>query len=359
MKKIVIFLLFVFGIIGIFIYNYSKPRGYEISYELDDFNVTEKYDTEDNYYYFTISKGDYLFEYPIDMKYMSSRRVVEHIDKIEEKDTLCIHPTIKGVKKIDTICYTGEMYLSESLALDKKEDSPKKINDYNSVEIYDKDIDFLVWNNKGFTNLNEKKDYNFLDKEIYDNQLSYIYEQYIIVADYDASRYFNKFYVYDNSTKKISELEFDFDISFDSYFMGDYEDEIYLFDKKSKTQYKIDIKDKKVSKSSDSNGAFYLDIKPDTMPLNKLSYNTYSFNYDKEYNYKLDNNILMMNYHNSKINIKLSDKKVSHILYQTDDTVYYLVEEKLYSLNRLGAERLLLINFEWNFSYLNKIYIFD
>lgn len=359
MKKMILFLIVVISIVGIFIYNYSKPRGYEISYEFKDFNVFEKYDSEDNYYYFKISKDDYVYEYNLDLKYMSSRRIVTDIKVEDNEDTKCIKPVIKGAFDLDMICYTGSMYVNESLGLNIKEEDIKKVNDYNNIEIYDKDIDFLVWNNKGFTNLNEKKEYNFLDKESYDNPLSYIYNNYIIIADYDSNRTFNKFYVYDNDKKKISDLEFNYDISLDSYFMGEYDKQIYLFDKKNKVQYKIDIENKKVVKSSDSEGALYYDFRLDTMPLNKLSYNTYTFNYDNQYNFKLDGDTLLMNYHNSKINIKVSDKKVTHILYQKYDTVYYLVGEKLYSYKVGGKEKLLLVNFEWNFSYLNKIYVFD
>lgn len=359
MRKIVLFLIVVISIVGVFIYNYSKPRGYEISYELDDFNVTEKYDTEDNYYYFVLNKDDYYFEYPLDIKYMSLRRIVEKIDVTTKDDVICIRPKIKDTRALETICYTGSMYVIEDIGMDKSVEEPKKINDYKNIEIYDKDIDFLIWNNKGFTNLNEKKDYNFIDKETYDNPLSYIYDKYIVVADYDANRSFNKIYIYNNETKKVDNFTFDYDISFDSYFMGDYEEYIYLFDKKNKVQYKINIESKKITKSNDSDGAFYYDMKKDTMPLNKLSYNVYTFNYNNQYNFKLDNNTLLMNYHNSKINVKVSDKKVSNILYQTYDTVYYLVDEKLYSYKVGESEKLLLVNFEWNFSYLNKIYVFD
>ena len=359
MKKMLLFIIVVIGIIGIFIYNYVKPREYEISYELGEFNVSERYDTTDQYYYFKITKDKYEYEYNLNLKYSSSRRLIKDI-LVSDKDSVkCIKPVIEGIKDLDYICFTGSMYVTKAIGLDEKSEKAKKINDYHNIEIYDKDKDFLVWNNKGFTNLNEKKDYNFLDKEAYDNPLCYIYKNYLIIADYDSERTFNKFYIYNNDTKKVSEFTFAFDINHDAYFMGDYDDYIYLFDKKNKVQYKIDIEKEKISKSSDSEGAFYYNLKDDTMPLNKLSYNTYTFNKDEQYNFKLDNNTLLMNYHNSKINIKVSNKEVSSILYQRDDTVYYLVKEDLYVYKVGSEEKLLLRNFEWNFSYLNKIYVFD
>ncbi len=129
MKKLILFLVVIISIIGLFIYTYNKPRGYEISYELDEFNVSEKYDTDDKYYYFKISKDDYVYEYNLDIKYMSARRIIEEIKVTDNDSTKCIKPIIKDVKDVDAICYTGSMYVTAAIANNEKDEENKSSDD--------------------------------------------------------------------------------------------------------------------------------------------------------------------------------------------------------------------------------------
>ena len=50
---------------------------------------------------------------------------------------------------------------------------------------------------------------------------------------------------------------------------------------------------------------------------------------------------------------------VTDIVQVSDDVVYYLVEDSVYKYKYNGKEEKLLTNFDWQFSYKNKIYIFD
>lgn len=358
MKKLFLFLLFIFVLIISYIFVSNKPKSYEVVYDKDGFNVTEKYNLNDNLYIFKIKNNNSSFDYVIDKRYSKSRKIIDKINILENKEYLCIN--IKIDKNVyPTICADGDNYIDSYLAGINNNEDNKKISNYNGVDIYNDNYDYLLWNGYGLTDIINKKEYNFLDDESYDNNLAYKLDNYILFADYDANREFNKFYIFNNNNKKISEWKIEFNISESSYFMGDVDGYIYLFDKKNKIQYKININKKSITISSDENGAPFYNAGWTTKTLNKLSYNEVLFTYDDIYQFSIDSNKLYYNYINSDRLIRISENEVADIIDINDDTVYYLSGESLYLYNVYKGKSKLLNYFEWNFSYKNKIFIFN
>ncbi len=358
MKKLILFLSIVMVIAGSFWWYLHSPKDYELTYLLDDAEITERYEKSSQYYFFTIKKEDHSFYYSIPMDYKFHRKKITKVITEANDKTICITPKI-GDLKIDTICHNGEEYLDIALTELKQQEEAKKINSYQNITIYNQKYHYFIWNNKGFTDIKNNKEYSFLESEMYANSLTYQWRDYLLVPDYDEPRKFNTFYILDSSKEKVEEWEIPYEISFDSYFMGDVNGKIYLFDTKEKCQYAIDIENRKIEITSDQEGGVVYQNKWTHKPLNELAYYPETFTYEKQYNFEVKDNTLFMHYYQSNIQIKLSNQKIDHIIYMTDKVIYYLVDENLYGYEMGIGEQLLLTNFEWKFSYLNKIFVFD
>ena len=358
MKKYLLFISLIFVLFLGYCLIVNKPKSYEIEYIVKEYNIIEKYDKDSGFYNFTLDKDDISFNFVSNSKYSSNRKLIKDVSVEETGDALCVKP-ISSIEGFEYVCHTDNGYVDQYLAglLDKKE--TKKINRVANVDIYDNEHQFMIWNNKGLPSLLENREYTFLKTESFDNLLTYQWQDYVIVADYDQLRNFNQLYIYNNRDKKIDKWELGVNVSFEAYFMGDLDNLIYLFDQKNKVQYSLDIKSKKIKVTSDKEGAIYYDKELTQVALDKLVYNQMTFIKENKYNFILYNDKLYLRLYGSDQNILITDQKIDHIVHVSLDEVYYLVDEKLYSYAIGQGERLLLINFEWNFTYLNKIFIFD
>lgn len=359
MKKFVAFISFVIILFLCYLYFVNKPKNYEVEYSVKDYKVVEKFDKEKEYYRYTLSKDDYKFEFISKISYLSKRKLIKDIiEERSDNEGVCIKP-VSDTDSFEFICLKDGEYVDRYMAGIEESLQSKKMNRVSNVDIYDDEHSFLIWNNKGFTSLLDNKKHSFLNKESYDNLLTYQMEKYLIVADYDQSRTFNKLYIYNNKDKSVDAWELDIDISFESYFMGDLDNKVYLFDQKNKVQYSLDIDRKKIEVTSDKDGGIYYDKGLTHKSLDSLAYNQEIFVKENKYNFILKDNKLYLRYFNSEQMIRISDRDIDHIVYATDNEVFYLVDEELYSYHIEKGEKLLLINFEWNFTYLNKVFIFD
>lgn len=359
MKKNILLILFIIIVFFIFWVIYTNPRNYILTYEKENYKITESYNKEFRIYTFKVLHDNKSYEFLLEHKYSTKRKVVDKVLIKENKNYTCLSLKIFN-EKTPYICLDKDgNYVDAYIALIQESVENRILDTYSNVEIYDEFNEYLLWDGYGLLDVLNKKEYHFLKEESYTNSLAYQFENYIIFADYDASREFNKFYIFNNDDKSIKEWELDYKISFDSYFMGDYEDYIYLFDKKSVIQYKINIKKKKITISSDKDGAFIYQKKEDTIPLKNAKYNNIFFENEKIYNFELKEGYLYLGYKDLNNKIKISNKEITTIIRNNNDTIYYLCNEDLYSYNPKTGEKLLLRNFEWNFTYQNKIYIFD
>lgn len=358
MKKLVYFGIFVLGLISLFLIFSNRVKNYEINYEKSGFNIKESFKKSEKKYYFELSSKDEIYNFVINKKYSKKREIIEKIDLQEKDEVKCVNITVNN-QETPYICNKNGLLIDAYLGGIKENQDDKKIKEVNKISIY-KDGNYYLWNGYGLTNIIDNNDFNFLKKESYDNNLSYQFKEYLIIADYDSSREFSKFYIFNSKTNKISEFEFEYKISFSSYFMGDVDNAIYLFDKKNKVQYKINIGNKqKIEIVSNNEYANFYSDGWDTISLNKLVYNDLYFNKSNLVNYSLDNNKLYFNYINSKQKILLDEEEVSGIIRASGDDVYYLKKDTLYKYNYLNGKSKVMSYFEWNFSYNNKIFIFD
>ena len=345
-------LLIIFILVAI---NINKSISYSLSYDLDGYSISETYNKSTKDYLFKVRIEEVEFPFIFKMKYTTNRKLIKKIDEEKINDGICIKVTVKNDSQV--MCYKDDNYLSRD-SLVKKE--YKVIDSVNKIKVYSKEYDYYIWNGYGITDLLNNKEYNFLKKENYDNNLTYQVNNYVISPNYDDSHTFNKLYIFDMNTKKIDNMDLD-PIHFDMYYLGYIDNKVYLFDKSDLKEYEIDLNKKKVKVVSDSEKAFYYDAGKSDISINKLKYNNISFNYNYLYNSSIvDKNILININRKGLTNFKyvISNSSVSDIIRRNEYDIFYISGENLYKYNIYKGEQLLLNNFEWNFNYRNKIFVY-
>ena len=355
MKKFYLFIFVILIVVISYFIMITNAKDYSVEYDIDNFKIIEKYDKKEKLYSFIIKNNDEEFTFVSDKEYSNKRKIVKRIDYIDNDTYYCLKPVIDDYE-FNYICYDGE-YKDEYVSGLITSEEEKKIKTVDNIDVFNNEFDYYVWNGYGITELLSEKKYNFLDKEYYDNQLSITTSKYILFVDYEQTHTFDKFYIFDVTKKKIIEWNIKYEIDFDSYFMGVIDDYVYLFDRKNIVQYKINIDKRKIEVCSDSNGALYFDEKWDTKPIKELKYKDYYMEDLYLYNYFVKNKKLYLNINNG-IDILISNKEIKDIIYKDNEKVFYLVDEMIYCYQYGRREFALLKDFEWNFSYKNKIFIF-
>ena len=350
--KLIIFALIILLIVILFLLFANKKVNYSVEYDMNGYHIKESFYKDDNMYTFNISKDNYSYDIAVDHKYSTKRKLIQEITTDVKDKYECISIRVYD-KQSNTICSDGNNYYDNKLINNNDKDKSD-----DNFKIYNDNYDYLVWNGYGYTNKNDNKDYNFLSKESYSNNLAYRFNNYIITPDYDQNRMFNKFYIYDHDKKSISEWKINTYISFDSYFLGNIGDDLYLFDVENKIEYRMNIKKKKIKIATKKEMVIFYDKGKTTINKNKLIYNKKLFNYDNLYNFYVFDNVLYYKYYKSDKAIRLSNLNIKDIIYSDNESVYYLCDTSLYVYNINSGESKLAHSFEWNFDYQNKIYVF-
>lgn len=353
---LIIILIFSFCI---FLFLVLKPYNYKKEYYINNFKIIEKYNKKEKYYNFFIVFEEKLYSYIIKDNYNRKRELIKDVYIFSNEKEQCILPISDYINFFplcsnDTNIYTYN--LSKVTDVTFTYNKPNELNDiYNNITVNSINGEsFLLYNYKGFYFINENENLNlslFLN-DIYNLELVYQKDEYLIVFDYQKEYYTKKLYIINITNGKFKEMNFDYEISYDSFVIGDYKDSIYLVDKKEEREYKINIKKRKIE---------IVDYQ--IIQNNKLVKTSYknlinNDNYDEEnlYNYEIINNKLYLNIEDNYIQISNND--VNKIVKIINDTVYYLVNENLYMFNNTYGEVLLMKNFEWNFNNTNMIYIY-
>ncbi len=337
-----------------------NSHSYETTYNIKDFKIEEKYLKEKDSYEFLIKKGNIVYPYIILNNYLRERNLINDIKVYTDKDEVCILPESDALS-FYPLCSLNEEVYSANLSNIKTAFQYKKLSKdnrkYKDITINTiADFSFLLFNYKGFYLINQDKtnNINLFKQDVYKMDLIYQKDNYLLIPDYNQEFYFNKFYLINMLNGKIKEVDSESDISFDSVFLGDYKNKVYLLDQKEEQEYSIDLKKLKI-KNIDfqilENNKFikksYKEIVRDH--LNFLPQNIFD--------YRLENNTLYLVIEGTKV--KISNKKVDKIVEIIDDTVFYLEGDKLYLYAKDYGEILLLSNFEWNFNNNNMIFIYQ
>jgi len=359
-KKIrIIFFVIFFGLILFFVFVKFKPHNYESNYVIDKFKIKEIYNNEFSSYIFYIKNKDITYPFKLSNKYLNKRELVQKIKTYEKDKKVCILP-ISDYLEFYPLCSNNNEIIAHNLSdINIKEFKYKKINsheiNYKNLNInYFDDNKLLIYIYKGFyyINNNEVKEIKLFDKDIYTLNVLYQYDEYLIIADYNQKYYFDKFYIINLKNGRMEEIEFDFELSFETVFLGDFKNNIYFVDKKSEKEYKLNIKKKKIEQVD------YIILKD--KKLKKTTYKNL-----KNINFKFDNVLEEYKIINNKLyqiigdyKILIINKEVTKIIKQDKNGVYYLSNEDLYMYDNVYGEIFLVKNFEWNFNNTNVIYLY-
>lgn len=372
MKKIFMMLLILFIIyigiqLGFAFFGTGHIYQYKVLNEEHNINVKEQFINntkgENNSYYLEIDVDSNLFTYQTYKSFNNKSHIVRNVIYYQSDEYKCILPIFIDNKIItDVMCLKNNiLYNYHSIqGQDNKIDSfVNTLNKYgydknqwvdNATIFKDEDVEFykdnLVDNQflvlttyKGIYTINannshKPKRIDLFSADVYKKPLSIIFENYYVVADYNSKYKFNKFYLVDISSNKVSEINCGREISFDSYIQGWHNNSIYFFDRDAKKQYEINLKTNKIIEVGNENTGI------------KVYRNS---NWEKELANNAKNNIILFDTENK--NDILSDEFVKIDKIGGNQTGYYYFYKpngKQYSVYRAPV-----------INYSQKTYLFD
>ena len=419
MKKLfnllIVLVILYFGIEISFI-NLNKGHNleYKIKTKEHTFNIkeiyTQKKKNEKTNYYFEIKVDDITFNYQTYNNYKKANYIIKKIDYYDG-DYKCINIKDKDGNSIsDVLCIKDNMeyyynsikgeeekldnFVNNLKGYNKYIDSVKDIIDAEQVILYPNNIIedhyIALQNYKGIYLINKIdkiKNINIFKNDVYTNESSIVSGKYYISADYNEEYKFHDFYLVNIKNGKKSTISSDTSLSLDSYIQGTIDNDVYLFDKSNKTQYRINLKNDTVKVSGTKSEGIQVYNNNDytigsayDASSNKVIFNKYKvdnkFN-GKEYNrvdkvgnklsgyyylyLKEDNNykVYRASIQNKNILTYLFTTDDIENIYYYDDYVYFKNENFIkYYQNDLGVRTLLKDNeFEFNKSLKFGLYV--
>ena len=360
-------LLIIILIIVLVLFFLFQRKDYTVTYSVNDYEITESYHKEEDYYSFIIKKGETEHFAIVYNQHFSSKKNIDQITEYQTQTESCI--TISSNKvRIEPLCTKEETQISYHLVSDEmkeklgvtsetKEDTI--LTTYNNINVYHyRNHNYYIWNYRGFYHINENTTENIqlFDKDIYNPTLITQVNDTLVIPDYNADYYFDKVILLDMNTGRTTTWTLETSIYFDSAVLGVYQGDLYIIDKHEKTEWQLNIaKQKQERAGTEQKGGKIYDHEWTNVTMNRLLYqeNTFKGTTILEYNIKEDGLYAIFDNHQMKIR----ESAPSKILSNTDNTVYYLVNDNVYSYNKEEGEKLLLNYFEWNFNSENVIFI--
>ena len=360
-------LLIIILIIAPVLFFLFQRKDYTVTYSVNDYEITESYHKEEDYYSFIIKKGETERFAIVYNQHFSSKKNIDQITEYQTETESCI--TISSNKvRIEPLCTKEETQISYHLVSDEmkeklgvtsetKEDTI--LTTYNNINVYHyRNHNYYIWNYRGFYHINENTTENIqlFDKDIYNPTLITQVNDTLVIPDYNADYYFDKVILLDMNTGRTTIWTLETSIYFDSAVLGVYQGDLYIIDKHEKTEWQLNIaKQKQERVGTEQKGGKIYDHEWTNVTMNRLLYqeNTFKGTTILEYNIKEDGLYAIFDNHQMKIR----ESAPSKILSNTDNTVYYLVNDNVYSYNKEEGEKLLLNYFEWNFNSENVIFI--
>ena len=366
-RRFVAFLILCLFCLFLFFFLIRKKE-YTISYKIHDFEVTESYHKDQNYYSFFIKKNDQnYFDVKLD-DHFAQQKLIYDIEEFSVDDEVCIQLNSNKIR-FNPLCLKNNEQISFHLVSDTmKEKLSYKENIFEenlnetfsniSVSSYLYHT-FYIWNYHGFYRLNSttKEEISLFQKDIYSPSLITQVENILFIPDYEADYYFEKVYLLNMENGKVETWNLENPIYFDSIVLGVYENALYLVDKHEKKEWKIEVQDRKMEQvgSANNGGITYQNGFVD-VSMNKLIYQDNFFTGVLPISYKIDQGFY---YTFEDSQMLISKEAPTSIVSYTKDWVYYLRGDSLYAFSLDYGEIFLMKYFEWNFNSKNVIFIWN
>ena len=395
----------IITIIGLIIISISIPKilyllhkTHDITYTIsnNDIPITihETFSKEEGYY-IEITKNNEKWEYIVPDQFKKSKQIIKNIELYESDQFQCIFPIFKGntilfdISCIDnnTITYYHNLRGKESGLDQFAQQISETIYPYNnwvdntqeekklgSITLYPENTinNHYVgtMNYKGVLSIQKDiKEIPVFNKDIYNIDIKGVYNQYILLPNYNDTYTFRSFYLIDIINQKQKEIKSHYDISFDSYIQGNIDNNFYLVDISNRKQYKIDIKNLEIELvGTNETGFQFFDGTMQTIPANQainkkmffskpiLSmqeyehvdlYNSYYYGIEKEQN---QYNVYRINVKNTEYRTYLFSIPSITPLKYIEDYVYFQNGEYIYIYHDQFGVKKILRNTEFSFN---------
>ena len=334
---------------------------------MNGYEVLERFDKKEKFYYFEFRKDNFTYVNGISHEKILTKKVVTNIsdESLDNATFVTIESKVGlgNMYKLDNAQVGIHLLNNELLAkMNITFSEPEKTGNFKNTTYYNLlDRKYYIWNYQGLDIISKssQSDLKVLNKDIYDLKLVYQIEDLIMLADYNQDYIFKKFYLVNMKTGKLSTWDLPEEFYLDSYFMGDHKSSIYMVDRKNKRQIQFQPFKKKFRYVAKNNqkAELYKDGF-ESISLNKIVSENVYFETTETIHFKLENNTLHQQYKYSDYKVRVSEQSIKEIVYVTGDTVYYLVDDKLYAYQNEIGEVLVMQNFEWKFNYKNMIFIY-
>lgn len=341
---------------------------YEINYKVNDYEVKTIY--KNKRFYTEIKKDDKTYNFDYYSKRKLPKTLISNIDEILGDDFNCIYPSIDGIETYP-LCYNDNQFIdyhlidSELLDIYKsnKVTIDKNDKDYIYYNNLSKNEYVALWNYKGYIIMNDKN-YNMIEmfaKDRYDNTLSYLIDDTLYIADYNQEHEYNKLITLNLVSQKISEILLDNNVDFDSYFVGNIDSKLYLFDNKYSILYEIDTNKNKVDIKGTNEKGFvkyqdgkFINCSKSEYKVNKIKY---SIN-NSLYEYKNNDGFYKIILENKKLAQKINNDNVN-IVGEYKNRVYYSLNDNFYFYEPNIGETKIFYNYELTFNNKNTIFVYN
>lgn len=259
-------------------------KGHTVNYEIkgNDYLVkikevatfNHKNETDNYYFTFTINNKDFFLQ--TYQTFKKEDHVVKNIKYFKTDNYECFYPIFKHEQVVtDILCENNSIIYNYHDLKGKSEELDQfvkslKIEEYDATNWIDNTVKMItdekdhinpivVYPNNlvknhyvgadnyyGIylmnTHLEGKSLYDIpiFSNDYYEKTLDARAGRFYIVADYNKKHDFSTFHLVDMVYNEIKTIKYHSPISFDSYIQGTVENAIYLFDRSTKKQYKID-----------------------------------------------------------------------------------------------------------------------
>ena len=341
----------------IFLITHFKNKSYSIEYDINDYKISENYDSNRKAYHYEISYEDVKYEFISEIDYKKEKKLIEDITSKEENGLLCLYVE-SDYFNTNPLCSKDKQLVDYRIDEEQEDIKPTNISNYS---IFGNVESVYLWTYKGLSYIedNALEKINIFNQDIYELPLIAQINNYVVIPDYEQEYTFDTVYIINTNSNKSDKWEMPYELSFDSYFLGYNDESIFIVDRKNKIEYELVPHKKKmrILATANKDGVVYINGEETSVSMKKLVSNNYSFQYQSNYTYTVEDNILYLSYFDSKQKIKISNQEITSIIKTDKDKVYYLVKDTLYSYSIKKGEQKLITYSDWEFNYKNLIVI--
>lgn len=288
MKKIFvsITILYIFLFFLEFSFNYFKKH-HEVTYKIDNIEIKEDYrgntKEEENNYYLELKTEKNTFYIQTYEDFKKEKRIIKQVKYYSDDNYECILPIFKkNAVLTDLICIEdGKQINYNTIQNSQITEFLNTISEYPKENYKDNLENVIMRNQTRFYPSNLPKDHyialtyykgllvadetsfreiELFKKDVYTQKIKAFTNNKYLIINYNNNYDSNEFYVVNLKTRQYDAFGSNNTIKYDAYIQGTLENSVYLFDKDSKNQYQLDLKEKTITRIGNTNtGIKYYD----------------------------------------------------------------------------------------------------